>query len=84
MPTPEEFAASLARRDPNAAFEVHQRDGKIFRIYASGKTEGFSEGSVIFNRIPERVYRAVRATVSPGEKAVLLSASLEAEDNASA
>lgn len=38
-----------------AAFEIHAKDGRAWKIYVDGRTEGFPEGSVIFNRIPLQV-----------------------------
>lgn len=32
-------------------FEVHERDGKTYRIWANGWTEGFAEGAVIVNGV---------------------------------
>lgn len=30
-------------------FEVHERNGKTYRIWADGHTEGFEEGAIIIN-----------------------------------
>lgn len=30
-------------------FEVHERSGKIYRIFEDGSTEGFEEGAIIYN-----------------------------------
>lgn len=35
-----------------ADFEVRGPDGRVWKIYADGRTEGFPDGSVIFNRLP--------------------------------
>ena len=35
-------------------FEFHQTDGKTFKIYVDGRTEGFAEGHVL-NRIPQNL-----------------------------
>ena len=35
-----------------SAFKVIGPDGHEWRIYADGRTEGFPEGSTVFNRIP--------------------------------
>ena len=34
------------------AFEFHEPSGHVFRVFASGRTEGFPESGVIINRIP--------------------------------
>ena len=33
----------------NHAFEVHQRDGRVFRIWLNGKIEGFEPNALIVN-----------------------------------
>ena len=48
----------------SAAFEVRSPDGHVWKVYADGRTEGFPEGSTIFNRIPQQAY-AMRAESCP-------------------
>lgn len=49
----------MNEKTENPAFEVHTPD-QIFKIYASGKVEGFGEtGVIICNRIPQLVAKAV-------------------------
>ena len=33
----------------NHAFEIHQRDGRVYRIWLNGKIEGFEPNSMIIN-----------------------------------
>ncbi len=40
------------------AFKVIEPSGKIYRIYADGRVEGFAGGSMIFNRIPSLEHQA--------------------------
>jgi len=45
-------------------FEFHQTDGKVFKIYVDGRTEGFGKGFVV-NRIPQHIV-AVSKPMSEG------------------
>lgn len=51
--------AGLNRLDIKPAFEVMNRDESgnwhTFKIYADGRIEGFPEGSIVINRIPNLV-----------------------------
>lgn len=40
------------------AFCVIDPSGKIYRIYANGKVDGFPDGSLIVNRIPALLRKA--------------------------
>lgn len=33
----------------NPVFQVHERSGKTYRIWADGRTEGFEDGAIISN-----------------------------------
>lgn len=35
-------------------FEIHENDGKTYKIFADGRTEGFGNDPMIVNRIPVR------------------------------
>lgn len=44
----------MAQKKERPVFEVHQKDGKTFKIYADGSTEGFGDDAMIINRLPVR------------------------------
>lgn len=46
--------------DDRPAFEIVTRSGWIYRIYASGRTEGFVEAQSLTNNIPRMIGDAVQ------------------------
>lgn len=50
--------------DPTIAFEVRSADGKAYRIWADGRTEGFGERCIVINRIPHHISQAVAAALT--------------------
>ena len=54
--------------EERAAFEVHQRNGNVWKVYANGKIEGFPDECFIINRIPLMVYGQNLALSSPTNK----------------
>ena len=41
----------------NGYFEVQEPNGKVYRIWLNGRTEGFAEGALVFNRMAPAVNR---------------------------
>jgi hypothetical protein len=45
---------SIIEMDEKPAFEIRAGvNGRVWKIYASGRIEGFGPGMIIFNRIPQ-------------------------------
>lgn len=44
---------------PDYAFKVTTPDGHDYEISADGDIKGFPEGSIVFNRLPATISRAV-------------------------
>lgn len=45
------------------AFEVTEPGGKVYRIWADGRVEGFAPGAIICNRIPTLAAAEARAAM---------------------
>lgn len=44
----------MPKKKERPVFEVHEKGGNVFKIYADGTTEGFEDDVMIINRLPVR------------------------------
>jgi hypothetical protein len=63
MSFPKEVPAEWERRE-GEAFRVMDASGRIYRIYADGRTEGFDQPAMVVNSIPGLIRASAHGTLT--------------------